>query len=311
MKRNYYRIMLGEKSKHAEICYTEKWFGGGWGFTQDLSGLFPDSKREFNKKFVPVYLEKNQGASKVKAGLACGMLYTICKDIKIDDWVLCPDGSGEYWVGEVVSDYFYCEGHELPHRRSVSWFEKKISRVNMSESLRYSTGAIGTVADMGPHAEEIEAFVGSQSAKTIFSTDDTIEDASVFAMEQHLEEFLVKNWSNTLLGKKYDIFEEDGECIGQQYQIDTGKIDILAISKDKREFLVVELKKGRASDNVVGQIMRYMGFIKTEIAEDNQEVRGAIIALEDDAKIKSALKMIDKIDFYRYEITFKLEQILN
>jgi len=121
----------------------------------------------------------------------------------------------------------------------------------------------------------------------------------------------VKNWSNTLLGKKYDIFEEDGECIGQQYQIDTGRIDILAISKDKREFLVVELKKGRASDNVVGQIMRYMGFIKTEIAEENQEVRGAIIALEDDTKIKSALKIIDKIDFYRYEITFKLEQILN
>ncbi|NBT48546.1 MAG: hypothetical protein EBT07_12155 [Actinobacteria bacterium] len=34
--------------------------------------------------------------------------------------------------------------------------------------------------------------------------------------------------------------------------------DVLAISKDKQEVLVVELKKGRASDSVVGQIQRYM-----------------------------------------------------
>jgi len=37
-------------------------------------------------------------------------------------------------------------------------------------------------------------------------------------------------------------------------------IDILAVSKDQKELLVVELKKGRASDVVVGQIQRYMGF---------------------------------------------------
>jgi restriction system protein len=43
-------------------------------------------------------------------------------------------------------------------------------------------------------------------------------------MEKHLEEFLVHNWAQTELGKKYKIFEEDGEIIGQQYQTDTGPI---------------------------------------------------------------------------------------
>jgi hypothetical protein len=47
-------------------------------------------------------------------------------------------------------------------------------------------------------------------------------------------------------------------------------IDILAISKDKTELLVVELKKGRASDMVVGQIQRYMGYVLEELAETNQ-----------------------------------------
>ena len=32
-------------------------------------------------------------------------------------------------------------------------------------------------------------------------TDKTIEDPTEFALEKHLEDFLVKNWKNTSLGK--------------------------------------------------------------------------------------------------------------
>ena len=91
------------------------------------------------------------------------------------------------------------------------------------------------------------------------------------------------------LGKNYDIYEKDGEIIGQQYPTDTGFMDILAISKDKRELLVVEFKKGRASDAVVGQIQRYMGYLIDEVAEENQSVKGCIIALDDDLRIRRAL----------------------
>ncbi|WP_245915501.1 endonuclease NucS domain-containing protein [Leptospira johnsonii] len=78
------------------------------------------------------------------------------------------------------------------------------------------------------------------------------------------------------------------------------------MSKDKKELLVVELKKGRASDSVVGQIQRYMGFVLQELAEENQTVKGIIIALEDDPKIKRALAVTQNIEFYRYQIQFKL-----
>jgi restriction system protein len=121
-----------------------------------------------------------------------------------------------------------------------------------------------------------------------------------------LKIFLVQNWEQTELGRKYDIFQEDGELVGQQYPSDTGPIDILAISKDKKELLVVELKKGRASDNVVGQIQRYMGYVLQELAEDNQTVKGIIIALEDDSRIKRALAVAPNIEFYRYQVSFKL-----
>ena len=143
----------------------------------------------------------------------------------------------------------------------------------MSQELRYSSGSIGTTCDLTKYATEIESLLKGKSPLAIIASDPTIEDPSVFAMEQHLENFLEKNWSQTELGKNYDIFEESGELIGQQYQTDTGPLDILAISKDKKELLVVELKKGRASDFVVGQIQRYMGYVKDELAEDHQVVK--------------------------------------
>jgi restriction system protein len=96
--------------------------------------------------------------------------------------------------------------------------------------------------------------------------------------------------------------------VGKQYPSDTGPIDILAISKDKKELLVVELKKGRVSDMVVGQIQRYMGYVKDELAEPDQTVRGVIIAFEDDVRIHRALSVAQNIEFYTYKIQFKLEK---
>ncbi|GBF38479.1 hypothetical protein LPTSP1_14720 [Leptospira johnsonii] len=49
-----------------------------------------------------------------------------------------------------------------------------------------------------------------------------------------------------------------------------------------------------------------MGFVLQELAEENQTVKGIIIALEDDPKIKRALAVTQNIEFYRYQIQFKL-----
>ena len=234
------------------------------------------------------------------------MLWTICKRIKTGDIVLCPDGEGRYYVGEITSNYYYQSKAVLPHRRKVNWYSSLIDRSDMSETLRNSTGSIGTVSDITKYSEEIELLLQGKKPPTIFSNDEAVEDASEFALEKHLEDFLVKNWASTELGSGYDIYEENGELVGQQYQSDTGPIDILAISKDKKTILVVELKKGRVSDNVVGQIQRYMGYAKEELAEDNQTVKGIIIGLEDDLKIKRALSVASNIEFYRYRVNFKL-----
>jgi restriction system protein len=260
--KNYYRVMLGQKSIFADQCFKGNFIGVDFGIAEDLTPNLPDAWREFNKKFIPVYLKGHPDKTKIAAGLACGNLWTVAKGIRIGDIVICPGGSGTYRVGEIISDYLYTPGPVLPHRRSVRWYSQTIDRVAMSDELRHSTGSIGTVCNISGYQAEIEKLIGGASVPVIVSNDPTVEDPSAFAMEQHLEDFLVQNWPQTELGKEYDVYSEEGERVGQQYLTDTGALDILAISKDKKRLLVVELKKGRASDVVVGQVLRYMGYVQ-------------------------------------------------
>ena len=304
--KSYYRIMLGRKSVHAKECFTGNFIGVDFEIPQDLTHKLPEEWRKFNREFIPIFLAGHPDKTKIGAGLACGFLWTVSRGIKKSDIVLCPDGEGNYRVGEVTGDYFYASDQILPHRRPVQWLSKSIERTIMSDSLKNSTGSIGTVSNITGYREEIEKLIAGVAPSTIIATDETIEDPSSFVMEQHLEDFLVQNWAHTDLGKEYDIYEEEGERVGQQYITDTGPIDILAISKDKKKLLVVELKKGRASDAVVGQILRYMGYAQDELAEEGQSVRGAIIALEDDQRIRRALGVVPDVDFFRYQISFKL-----
>lgn len=304
--RKYIRLMLGARSAHFEECYKGNFIGADFGIHQDLSHDLFENWREFNKKFIPVWLDKHPGKSKVSAGLSCGALWTVAKGLNKGDIIISPDGLGKYYVAEILDEYSYHHDAILPHRRTVKWYNQTIERSDMSDSLKNSTGSIGTISDISGYATELEELIGDKKQPVIVSTDETVEDPTVFALEKHLEDFLVSNWKQTELGKKYNIYEEGGDLIGKQYPTDTGFIDILAISKDKKELLVVELKKGRASDNVVGQIQRYMGYVLEELAEDNQSVKGIIIALEDDNRIRRALAVAPNISFYRYQVSFKL-----
>ena len=308
--RSYYRVMLGRKSMHAAECFAESFIGADFGIHEDLSSKLPEEWREFNKHFIPVYLALHPEKTKIGAGLACGALWTVSKGIKKGDIVLSPDGSGSYRIGEVLGDYYFVSGQILPHRRKMRWLDTSIARAAMSEALQNSMGSIGTVSNITGYHDELERLMGSaNSPPTIVSSDPTIEDPVAFAMEKHLEAFLVANWSQTDLSKDFSIYEEDGEPVGQQYATDAGPIDVLAISKDRKRLLVVELKRGRATDAVVGQVLRYMGYVKEQIAEADQIVEGAIIALEDDQKLRWALTVVPSITFYRYQINFKLVKV--
>lgn len=305
MSQRFFKVMLGRASRDADQCRAEGFIGTDFDVFEDLSDQLPESWREFNEKWIPHLMQTR--TSKISAGLAAASLWFVSKGISQGDIVLSPTGlPGEIVVGKVTSDYEYQPLGPLPHRRCVNWFPGTLRKDGMSASLRGGLGYAGTACSLDPYGAEILRLIGE--APVIVATDPTIEDPAVFAMEKYLEEFLVANWAQTELGKEYEIFAENGEAVGRQYQTDTGPMDILAISRDKSKLLVVELKRRRVSDSVVGQIQRYMGYVVEVLAQPNQEVHGVIIALEDDLKIQRALKVTRNIEFYRYVINFKLEK---
>jgi len=307
MVRRYYKIMPGSKAEMLAEFLNDGFIAVDFGINSDLSGKFTENFPEFSKKMMPVIQGFRPDKTKVSAGLAAGCIWRIGRGMTNGDIVLCPNTVGKLHVGEVLGEYFYSANKKFPHRRKVSWSNTQIERTDCSRELQSALKAGQSVICLDEYAAEVEQLIsGIRTNIVVRTNDEATENPSVFALEKYLEEFLVSNWANTELAKKFSIFTEDGEMVGQQYETDTGPIDILAVSKDGKTLLVIELKKGRASDVVIGQIQRYMGYVLEELAEDNQEVRGLIIALEDDIRIKRALAVTKGIDFYKYEVSFKL-----
>lgn len=158
--------MLGKGSMYAKMCREEGYIGADFDIFVDLSDSLFENWRDFNAKFIPVWMENVPGKSKTAAGLACGFLWTIVKGLKIGDTVLCPSGEGYYYVGTIASDYYYVPNTELPHRRNVSWSDKVVQRKSMSKELQNSSGSVGTCCDITKYAEEIEALIAGATYST-------------------------------------------------------------------------------------------------------------------------------------------------
>ena len=200
--QGFYRVRLGRNLAYAEECIAGNFIGldddDRFG---DLTGQLPDDWRSFNRKWVPVIVAHDPGRSKISAGLSCGTVWTVCKGINQGDIVLCPARSGTYQFAEVTGGYVYVPGGAVPHRRPIRWLKAGVSRESMSEALRNSAGALGTVRNLTKFAEELQRLLKGSTGPTMVVSDPTVEDPTAFAMESHLQEFLVKNWSQTELGE--------------------------------------------------------------------------------------------------------------
>jgi len=128
-------------------------------------------------------------------------------------------------------------------------------------------------------------------------------------LEQHLEEYMVKNWDNIDFGLDLSIYIEDDGTPGQQYATDVGVIDILA--KDKNgNFIVIELKRAEYGFKVVGQILNYIGWVKKNLASEGQKVYGLIIVGKANKTLLSAVEPVSDLVFVKeYRIKMHLENV--
>ena len=73
-------------------------------------------------------------------------------------------------------------------------------------------------------------------------------------------------------------------------------------------FVVIELKVSRGYDRVIGQLLRYMAWVKNNLA-DNAPVRGIIVASDISNDLKLAASLIPDAKLVEYEISFSLRPI--
>ncbi len=128
-----------------------------------------------------------------------------------------------------------------------------------------------------------------------------------FGLERHLHEFLRDNWGSMPLAQDWLLHAEEGnDEAGFEYPCGVGRIDLLARHRTDGGWLVIELKRGQTSDQTIGQVLRYMGWVRTHVAESDERVRGLIIAREADDALRYALSTVPDVDLRLYEVKFSL-----
>ena len=59
---------------------------------------------------------------------------------------------------------------------------------------------------------------------------------------------------------------------------------------------------------MVGQVLRYMGWVKKNLCKEGQSVKGLVICHDPDPKLSYALEMTRGIDVRYYSVSFKLRE---
>lgn len=140
-----------------------------------------------------------------------------------------------------------------------------------------------------------------------YDTDDEgiIEEienaqAATLSIERDLQTFLFNSLDQIEPGLK--LYEN-----GREFITDIGRIDILAIDGNEN-LVVIELKAGKAKDNALGQLLGYIGYVSSEIAND-RKVRGYIIASEFDERLKYAVRGLPNVSLKSYKVRFTFEDV--
>lgn len=138
--------------------------------------------------------------------------------------------------------------------------------------------------------------------------DNGIEILHRFGLERHLHYFLFDNWESIPDFSDWQLYEQDGDIVGFEYNTgQVGRIDLLARHKIENRWLIIELKRDQSSDQTVGQVLRYMGWVSEVLAEENAAVEGLIISHHSDHTIRYALKHVPSVKQLHYEVQFTLK----
>ncbi len=231
-------------------------------------------------------------------------------------WALMKDAAAElsppYTVGEIVAWF----AQHYPKIKATS-VRAHIKGMTVNDPSRHHYRVSGMTAlfvrqpdktlipydpEAGNDTDDEEEIDGETDA----GDEGTLEQSAEFVLEAHLEEFLVGNWRSIRWGRPLEIWVGPEGQRGHQLATPIGRLDFLCIDPLTDALVIVELKRGRPSDRVVGQAARYMGYVRTHLARPGQPVEGLIVAHDVEDALRYAVAAIPSLQLMTYEVTFQL-----
>ncbi len=104
------------------------------------------------------------------------------------------------------------------------------------------------------------------------------------------------------------LFEDEG-IRGIEFPVGGRYIDILAVDTSGN-YVVIELKVSKGYDRVVGQLLRYIGWIEQHQAESGQGVRGVIVAKQISEDLRLACSRVQGVSLFEYNLSVSLRKIV-
>jgi hypothetical protein len=148
---------------------------------------------------------------------------------------------------------------------------------------------------------------GSPQAAAIPSVkaeeDHETPTASARFLEVHLQWFVFNNLNCLGLDVPELVQPERQIALQGKYTTDeVGEMDLLLRVRGG-DLVVVELKKS-GTDRTIGQILRYMGWVRHRLAKPGQTVRGLIVTQDHDDRLTYAASMVPNLTVKRVALSF-------
>jgi hypothetical protein len=129
-----------------------------------------------------------------------------------------------------------------------------------------------------------------------------------FALEAQLRDFIIGHLPRISVGgTSLRLYRDKSGRSGREYPTEVGPIDILAVAPDGT-LVVIELKLDRGPDRALGQLARYMGWVRANLAA-GAEVRGAVVARRIDEKLRYAAAAMPGVLLLEYEVDFRVREV--
>src|SRR5690606_19566149 len=144
------------------------------------------------------------------------------------------------------------------------WYAVPEFRQNDDASHKQESNAFKRYIEFRIHEQKMGVNIDQDIISLKTPNESTIEKESyLFALEEHLQDFLIRNLS-TIKKHKLKLYEDD-ERRGKEFPTAVGPIDILTVDENG-DFYVFETKLSKGMDRALGQLLRYMGWVKINLA---------------------------------------------